>query len=324
MVTSASLLLSACLGAAVLATSPLPAAPNFGGISGLDHRDDGTFFALSDDPSSRAPARFYQVALPPAEPARVLSTTTLTDPSGAPYAPGTVDPESLRVLDPTTVAWTTETTGQIVVSTVTGRELRRITPPAYHHPDAAGTTGFRPNASLEGLAFVPQLGQLVTVTEASLIQDGPRNTPTAGMRVRITRFDLATGTPLAEYALHVDPLYPGAADRGVSEIIADPAHPGTGFYILERGYLPGHGNRAEIYRIDTSAATDVLGRPRLDGTETPVTKQLVADLAADGANPDNVEALSWDPDEPGVLLVASDDNFNPVQKGLVHRVRTCQ
>ncbi|MDK8451602.1 esterase-like activity of phytase family protein, partial [Corynebacterium mastitidis] len=61
---------------------------------------------------------------------------------------------------------------------------------------------------------------LITANEGALVQDGPMNSEERGMRVRLTQYSLGTGQPIAEYPLEIGQLYPGARDRGVSEIIA--------------------------------------------------------------------------------------------------------
>ena len=88
----------------------------FGGLSGLDYRrDDGSYLALSDDRSQKAPARFYTVELPftddgfEAPGYAVRDTTVIQRADGTPYPEATVDPESIR-WDRTshTALWTDE------------------------------------------------------------------------------------------------------------------------------------------------------------------------------------------------------------------------
>ena len=88
----------------------------FGGISGLDYRpEDGSYLALSDDRSQKAPARFYTVELPftddgfEAPGYSVTDTTVIQRADRTPYPEATVDPESIR-WDRTshTALWTDE------------------------------------------------------------------------------------------------------------------------------------------------------------------------------------------------------------------------
>lgn len=156
--------------------------------------------------------------------------------------------------------------------------------------------------------------------EVTLEQDGPANTEKSGAAVRLTTFDVATGEATAEYPVEVGALYPGAADRGMAEILAAG---GGSFLVLERGFIPGEGNRAEIYRITLEGATNVLDIPVLTGAESPVDKELLYRFDDNAEHPENVEGLAWGPDLADgrrSLLVVNDDNFDDTQRSLVHSV----
>ncbi|WP_055123348.1 esterase-like activity of phytase family protein [Corynebacterium oculi] len=311
--------------------------PPFGGISGLERLTDtdgpdnsAEYLALSDDSAENGPSRAYRLSIPTdphgAEPT-IAGTVILRDSDGQPYAPRAVDPESVRILPNGTVAWTSEGWAKdsnfrspaVIVSEASGRELSRLKVPAYHAPNPEGTVGVRHNKANEGLAVVSE-DVVMTANEGALAQDGPMNTEEQGMRVRLTQYSVSTGEPVAEYALEVGALYPGAKDRGISEIIA--GDDGS-FYVIERGYVAGEGNRGEIYRLTLDGATDVLGTPALTGAEVPVRKELVFDFSELPDHPDNIEALAWAPrlsDGRAQLLVMSDDNFSDKQRTLLHRI----
>ncbi|MEJ4098763.1 esterase-like activity of phytase family protein [Corynebacterium mastitidis] len=327
------------LGAVDLSGAPLPPdvadalGPSvpFGGISGLERVGTEEYVALSDDSAQHGPARAYRMTIPsdPSSDQRpaVTGATILHDPSGQPYAPQAVDPESVRRLPGGDFAWTSEGWAKdgdfrspaVILSDASGAEIKRLSVPAYHAPDPAGTRGVRHNKAAEGLAVLGE-DTLITANEGALVQDGPMNSEERGMRVRLTHYSVSTGQPLAEYPLEVGALYPGARDRGVSEIIAG----GDGsLYIIERGYVAGQGNRGEIYRVTLDGATNVLGKEALDGSETPARKELVFDFASLPEHPNNIEALAWAPrlaDGRAQLLVASDDNFSDTQRTLLHRI----
>lgn len=307
-----------------------PTVP-FGGVSGLERVGAEDYVALSDDSAQHGPARAYRMSIPsdPASGTRptVTGATILRDPSGRPYAPQTMDPESVRRLPGGDFAWTSEGWAKegnfcspaVILSDASGKEIRRLSVPSYHAPDSEGTRGVRHNKANEGLAVLGE-DALITANEGTLVQDGPMNSEERGMRVRLTHYALDTGQPLAEYPLEVGALYPGARDRGVSEIIA--GEDGS-LYVIERGYVPGRGNRGEIYRVTLDGATNVLGKEALDGSETPARKELVFDFASLPEHPDNIEALAWAPrlaDGRAQLLVASDDNFSDKQRTLLHRI----
>ena len=150
-------------------------------------------------------------------------------------------------------------------------------------------------------------------------QDGPQATPdSGGAPVRITAMDIASGQPLRQIAYQGDAVpqrrrLPGPQINGVSEILAHGPHH---LLVLERSYSAGAGFGARLYRIDTRAGSDTLTLDALTpANHRPVPKTLVADLAALGLTPDNIEGMTWGPPVQGrcVLVFVSDDNFNPAQ-----------
>jgi hypothetical protein len=88
--------------------------------------------------------------------------------------------------------------------------------------------------------------------------------------------------------------------------------------VLERAYATGTGNSLRLYEIDTRAASDVLAVGTLaPGNHRPAAKAPVADFATLGLSRlDNTEGMCWGPplaDGKRMLVVVSDDNFNPLQ-----------
>ncbi|HZF84192.1 MAG TPA: esterase-like activity of phytase family protein, partial [Burkholderiaceae bacterium] len=133
--------------------------------------------------------------------------------------------------------------------------------------------------------------------------------------------DLARGTAVRQIAYVPDaiplrPLVPGTyADNGVSEILMLDAHR---LLVLERAYAAGRGNSLRLYAIDTREASDTLDVDALrPGNHRPAPKTLIANFATLGlARLDNSEGMCWGPPLPDgrrLLVVVSDDNFNPLQ-----------
>jgi len=101
-------------GQARLATGHRFADTEVGGLSALAWDPDrNLFYALSDDRSERAPARFYtlEIALADglltAEDLRFTGVTTLRDEGGEPFPPGGIDPEGIAFAGSTTSGSTT-------------------------------------------------------------------------------------------------------------------------------------------------------------------------------------------------------------------------
>lgn len=312
-----------------------------GGLSAIDFdAERSEYILLSDDRSDLDPVRFYtaQWAAPWLQPPAPKGVVQLQRPGGGGPWPArrraeartpVPDPEALRLRPGTgTLLWTSE--GDVArgfgpafhESARDGRLLREFALPSMFDADALQRRGPRDNLGLEGLALTPDGRHAWLAMENALIQDGPIPTASApGGPCRLTRMDLATGRATRQIAYVPDaiplrPLIPGTlADNGISEILMLDA---DRMLVLERAYATGAGNSLRLYEIDTRGATDVLETETLAaGNHRPAAKTLVADFAHLGLSRlDNTEGMCWGPPLPDgkrLLVVVSDDNFNPLQ-----------
>jgi hypothetical protein len=309
-----------------------------GGLSGLDFDPaTGLWYALSDDRSDLAPARFYTLRLPLdmqrlGQP-ELVDVVTLRQESGLPYPSrrqggDVVDPEALRLLPRTgTLLWTSEGDAKLGLDpfvrevTPDGRHLRELSLPD-HLRMRASSTGPRDNLALEGLAIAPDGNTAWAAMEAALQQDGPA--PGVGLPggpCRFTQLDVTSGRAVQQRAYMPDaipraPLVPGTfADNGVSEVLMIDAHR---MLVLERAYMAGVGNSLRLYEVDTRDGSDTLDAAQLvSGQFRPMAKRLVADFAQLGLQRlDNTEGMAWGPvlaNGSRSLVCLSDDNFNPTQ-----------
>ncbi len=327
------------LGEARLAPGLVFEGTTVGGLSALAYDPGrGRWYALSDDRSQLGPARFYTLALTltdgrlARDGVRVEGVTALTTPEGRPFPARSLDPEGL-VLCPGG--------GQLVVSSegdarsavppwlkvfgLDGRERRTLPLPARYLPGRG--VGVRPNLAFEALTQVPGDGPLVTAVENALAQDGPAADTRTGSRCRVLFLEPTDGRPLREAVYDVEPVPQppsppgGESTNGLPDLLAlDDA--GT-FLALERAYSVGAGVTVRLYEADLSQATDVSGLPALvreDGSQEPVErparKRLLLDVGSLGVTPDNLEAAALGPTLPDgrrLLVLLSDDNFNPTQ-----------
>ena len=315
-----------------------------GGLSGVDY-DAATsrFIFMSDDRTtsdSSNPPRFYTANLTFNESTfsalQFVATTTLKQADGSvfPKVPDVkvADPESIR-LDPVSgnLLWTSEgdrfisaTAPRIVDPFI--REMRSdgsfvrdyVLPSMFRM--SASETGPRGNLAFEGLAVTPDKSKTVVIAEGPLYADGPVPTVGAGAVSRMTVFDRAAGTALAQYAYPVEKVQavpvPATAFSvsGATEILAVT---NTRFLVLERSFSVGvEGNQVRLYEIDTGNASNVLGTAALvAGSYTPVTKRLVLDfetLKAQLGGIANLEGMTFGPrlaNGRESLIVVADDNF---------------
>ena len=303
----------------------------FGGISGLDYDPDNqTYYAISDDRSEKAPARFYELKMDLSDQGiaglDIAATDTLTGQGGKPFATGGIDPEAIRVDQKRQqITWSSEGDAsgkpQIFVAGMDGKAKRTFDLPEAFLPNAGRTRGIHLNLAFEGLAIAPDGKTLYAMTENALVQDGDKATFDAGSPSRLLTIDLATGKPGAEYVYETDkiPFRPkqegGSADNGVSEMLMlDADHLVT----VERSYVAGVGNHIAFYVVSLDGADDVSGKASIDGAK-PLQKTLWFKIDKgdfEGLDVDNVECLTFGPDIGGErsFVIASDNNFSSHQK----------
>ncbi len=325
------------IGEATLAHRRAFRGTTVGGLSGLDFDPaSGLWYALCDDRSDLAPARFYtlRMALDGQRlgAPELMDVVTLRQGNGLPYPSrhqggDVADPEALRLLPRAgTLLWASEGDARLGLDpfvrevTLDGRHLRELSLPDHLHMRVG--TGPRDNLTLEGLALTPEGATAWAAMEAALQQDGPvPGVGQPGGPCRFTQVDVASGRALQQRAYLPDaipraPLVPGTfADNGVSEVLMIDAHR---MLVLERAYMAGVGNSLRLYEVDTRDGSNTLDAARLVAGEfRPMAKRLVADFAQLGLSRlDNTEAMAWGPALPNgnrTLVCLSDDNFNPAQ-----------
>jgi hypothetical protein len=350
------------IGQQIVPTGQVFDGTTIGGLSGIE-RDtrSGRYLAISDDRSNVNPARFYELSLNLAQFRRSANpgqagvsfnaVTTLLQADGTPFAPNTLDPESMRINPRTgTLVWSNEgQRGGAGVPTLQNPTVREMTPagatlrdyavPARYSPAGTGVSdpGIRNNLAFESLTFSTDGRTLYTATENALVQDGAAATLAAGSPSRILSFDARTGQAGAEYAYPVEPValapVPGSgfATNGLVELLAVGDRQ---FIAVERSFSAGAatpgagpsglptGNTIRLYAVDARGATDVSGFDLTSGQPyTAVSKTLLLDLSTlrndDGSALalDNIEGITWGADFEGrrTLVLVSDNNFSDTQ-----------
>ena len=319
----------------LLGEATLPSGLQFdgttvGGLSGTAYdAENGLYYALSDDRSQFAPARFYTLRIDLADgdlqqdDVTVVDVTTLLGVDGLPFPAFSLDPEGLALTDDRRLVVVSEGDAVRGIApfvrefALDGRQLRAFEVPGYYAPTA--TTGIRNNLAFESAGLTPSGKDVFTATENALRQDGPAATTTTGSPSRILRLDVRTGRLEAEYVYRVEPVRDAPvpagsfSTNGLVELL--PLGP-TRLLALERGFSVGVGNTVQLYVIDTAGATDVSGNSPLPAGAKPVRKELLLDLSTLGLTLDNLEALVLGPVLPDgrqSLLITSDDNFSATQ-----------
>jgi hypothetical protein len=318
-----------------------------GGLSGLTYdRQRDRFYAVADDRSNYAPARFYtlQLDLDRTNPqqvqfqqVKVTDVTLIRDETGKTYAPGTIDPEAIALTPQQTVWISSEGDRNAGIPPFikefdlkTGVAQAGLTIPQRYLPDAENQSGIQNNLAFEGITLnpagtVPTSGEplnLFAATESALIQDkdepkADRDGKISGAKNRWLHY-LISDRPMvmSEYFYQLNSPPPGAIEHGLSEIQA--IDNGGHFLTLERslGFL---GFDVKIFQATTGSATDTSKVASLTGSIgnlQPIKKQLVLDLKKLKIYLDNLEGMAIGPRLPDgsqSLLLVSDNNFKKQQ-----------
>jgi len=313
-----------------------------GGLSAITYdRPRDRLYALSDDRSDLAPARFYTLKLsldrrdpqtPRIQKVEVEKVTTITDATGQPFSKGSVDPEGIALSPQGRLFISSEgVTNQGIPPFIgefereTGRWKRRLPIPDRYLPDATGkqqTRGVQDNLGFEALTLVAsgtpeEPFRVFAATESALKQD--QTPPDQAARSRLLHYLIQGDRTLlvSEQAYPVDPMPSGAIAMGLTDLLAiDPA---GHFLSLERSYSILSGFGVQLYQIATGGALDVSTQDRLTAIAPGqlIRKKRLLDLNQLGIRLDNLEGLTLGPRLPDgspSLILVSDDNFNPQQE----------
>jgi len=331
----------------LIGTTNIPTGTQFedteiGGLSSITYDTNrGVYYAISDDQGTIDPVRYYTLGIDVSDghldPGDItfLNVTKILDPSGAPYAPASLDPEGLTLTQEGALYFSSEGFTARVPPVdpfinrmnLNGRHTRSLLVPDEFLPDSdhPGTRGVRSNLGFESLNVTPDQRTLVTASEAALFQDGPAATVSQGSLARILQYRLSSGVPGSQYVYEVNPVaeapVPSTAFsvNGLVELL--PLDNLGTMLALERSFsvgAPGLGNTIWLYEIQTQGATDVSDiSSLLNESFTPVTKRLILNVEADlGIEPDNIEGMAFGPALPDgrlPLILVSDNNFAATQ-----------
>lgn len=307
-----------------------------GGLSGIAYDPvAGQYYAISDDRSQFAPARFYTMEIDLADGSldagdvAFTDVTTLRRTDGTPFPALFIDPEGIAY-DPRNGTLFISQEGQVaplaalpgvqvapsVASYGLDGGIGTVLPvDAKFLPTKDASSGIRNNLAFESLTLSPNGRWLYTATENALFQDGPAASVASGSLARIVKYDALTGRKVAEFAYITEPVAEppaaanGFATNGLVELLALDDN-GT-LLAMERSFsvgapgAGGTGNIIKIFLVQTQGATDISGifsvSTEIDDGElsafldAPVKKELLFDLSELGIPLDNVEGMALGP-----------------------------
>ncbi|MGC1395541.1 MAG: esterase-like activity of phytase family protein [Coleofasciculaceae cyanobacterium] len=320
-----------------------------GGFSALTYdRQRDRFYALSDDRSALAPARFYTLKLsldtnttekPILEKVTIEDVTFLKNEDGKTFPKGTIDPEGIALSPKGTIFVSSEGDRNLGTAPFirefdlkTGQQLRSLPIPerflANDKSKEEPPRGIQNNLGFESLTAEPGSSlaavtgdpfRLFTATESALVQDNLPDTSIQSPRVRLLHYligNIARPMVVTEHLYLLDPAPSGAIFHGLTDLVTVDA--GGHFLSLERSYGL-LGGSAKIYQIATSAATDTSGIATLNVDVSridAIKKKLLLDLSELGIYLDNLEGMTLGPrlaDGSQSVVLVSDNNFNDIQ-----------
>lgn len=318
-----------------------------GGLSGLTYdREKNRFYAISDDRSQLAPARFYTLNLifnttdkdkVSWQNIEVESVTFLKNEQGQTYTPGTIDTEGIAVSPRGTVYISSEgvikekiapfieefnlKTGQLQASL---QIPQRYLPQTSNQPEES-PRGIQDNLGFESLTLGPNSlmksdpFRLFTAIESSLLQDNPPQSSAEKDQIRMMHYLInPIGSPIlvAEHLYILDSPSEGVISSGLSELTTLEKE---GYFLsLERTFgLSGFG--AKIFQVVNANATDTSTIVSLENNSSslePLRKKLLLDLSELNIDLDNLEGMTLGPHLPDgsqTLVLVSDNNFRDEQ-----------
>ena len=317
-----------------------------GGLSGLTYdKTIDRFYAVSDDRSQKAPARFYTLKLdldttnPNQIKFRKVDITDVTifkNSDGKTYEVGTIDPEAIAVTPQASVFVSSEGDRNKGIGAFidefdlkSGQAKQALPIPERYLADKEGKRGMQNNLAFEGMTISPTGSfpasgeplRIFAATESALIQDKEvskvgKDGKIPGAKNRWLHYLLSDKAEvISEHLYQLDSPPLGSIEHGLSEIqsIDTSGH----FLTLERSFGL-FGFRIKIFQAVTPGATDTSKIASFKGNINvrPIQKQLAFDLKQLNIYIDNQEGMSFGaklPDGSQTLLLVSDNNFNARQ-----------
>ncbi len=323
------------IGRAIFPTGSPFGGTEIGGISGITYdADKQVYYAISDDRSSKAPARFYtlKINLDPGklekEQVAFTAVKTLLDENGKSFPELSLDPEGIA-FTANSVFVSSEGDAERKITpfikefSLDGKLLKTLQIPELFLPDDKGSKGIRNNLAFESLTLTPDRKYLFTATENALLQDGAVSSLQSGSPCRILRYDALSGNPERSFVYITEPLPAGAnpvgklTSSGLVDLLAIDENR---LLSLERGFSLETGTTIRIFEISLEKVDRIEGIESLKsrlGEISPAQKRLLLDLETLKIPLDNIEGLTFGPalaDGTVGLILVSDNNFSPLQE----------
>lgn len=325
------------IGQATLKTGTTFQNTELGGLSGITYdAKNNLYYAISDDRSQKAPARFYTFRIDLSKGklsqggVSPVAVTTLFNNKNQTFPNASIDPEGIALTSRSTVFISSEGDADRLINPFikefalsSGQEIQSLPISSKFLPTKDKKQGTRNNLAFESLTITPDEKYLFTATENALIQDGAEARPKVGTPSRILQYNLSTLQAEKEYLYPTEPVTPlvnlsNKFSSGIPDLHA--LDDKGNFLSIERSFT-GLGFLVSLYQISLDGATDISSIDSLLATDIktikPVQKKLLFDLRKLDVAIDNIEALTLGPilpDGQRALILVSDNNFQQLQR----------
>ncbi len=325
------------IGQSVIPTGTTFQNTPIGGLSGITYDStDQLYYAISDDRSEKAPARFYTFRIDLSQGVlkeggvAPVGVTLLVDKDNRNFLRGTIDSEGIALTNRGTVYVSSEGDAAKFInpfikefSLASGKEVSSLPIPDKFSPSRDGKKGIRNNLAFESLTITPDNKYLFSATENALIQDGSEAKPGLSTPCRILQYNLSTNQLEKEYLYQTEAVKPlinltGKYAQGLPDLhaIDNQGH----FISIERAFT-GLGFAISLFQVSLEGASDIHNIDSLLQVDTkaikPVQKKLLLDLRKLDVLLDNIEGLTLGqvlPNGQPTLIVVSDNNFQKIQR----------
>jgi len=323
------------LGRSIFPTGSPFQGTEIGGLSGITYdAEKQVYYAISDDRSSKAPARFYTLKINwqsgklEKEQITFIGVTTLLDENGKGFPELSLDPEGIAFTGNSVFVSSEGDVDRqinpfIKEFSLDGKLLKTLAIPELFLPDDKGTKGIRNNLAFESLTLTPDRKYLFTATENAIVQDGSVPSLETGSPCRILRYDAVNGNPEASFLYFTEPLPAGAnpvgklTSNGLVDLLAIDDNR---LLSLERAFSLETGVTVKLFEISLEKSDRIEALESLQSRiseVSPAQKRLLLDLETLKIPLDNIEGLTFGPalaDASRGLILVSDNNFSPLQE----------
>ena len=323
------------IGRAIFPTGSPFQGTEIGGLSGITYdADKQVYYTISDDRSSKAPARFYSLKIDlqsdklEKEQVAFTGVTTLLDENGKSFPELSLDPEGIAFTGNSVFVSSEGDVDRqinpfIKEFSLDGKLLKTLVIPDLFLPDDKGTKGIRNNLAFESLTLTPDRQYLFTATENALLQDGAVASLATGSPCRILRYDAVGGNLERSFVYITEPLPAGANPAGkftTNGLVDLLAIDENRLISLERGFSLETGTVVKLFEISLEKVDRIEGLESLKtrlSEVSPAQKRLLLNLETLKVPLDNIEGLTLGPvlgDGNRALILVSDNNFSPLQE----------